>query len=105
MKNPSTNQSVFGPYNNLPLDSTKWFSIMLRADDKLTLDSELGEKEASKFWVILYRNTSVPQEFFRLFVESKESIIYSCSTETEVLVTHWKEIDGVIEQCNLTFEN
>jgi hypothetical protein len=93
---------TFGPFFDLPLNTTKAHNITLETDGKVTLVTEMVE---GRYWIILYTNSEVKEEFLRIMAIDQQKIEYTSRNGENIIVTHWEEVDGQIAQCNLNIES
>ncbi len=90
--------NTFGPFFNLPLNSGNVVEVSIGPNGKLTLNTDLCE--GGRYWIIVY--TSGMEEFLRILAVNPQIVEYKNASTSgiDLIVTHWKEIDGEIVQCN-----
>ncbi len=90
----------FGPFFDLPLIVGNALPVTIEPNGKLTLDTDLCE--GANYWIILY--TEGKEEFLRILATEPQIVEYTSISGIDLLVTHWKEVEGQIVQCDLTID-
>ncbi len=93
-------ENNFGPFQNLPLITEHALPVSIEPNGKLTLDTDLCED--SKYWIILYTESN--EEFLRILAIEPQKTEYTSISGIDLLITHWKETNGEIVQCDLTID-